>query len=135
MFTRYDFIFIAAFAALSACSSSSTTTSSTDGGGGGGADAGGGTGEVSAACTKDLDCQSGLYCSTGDPGGQCLKVCHAQSECPMGSTCTDENKCYKTCTGKTDCPRDGYACVDSTKLDMSAGKTCDIAPPADAGGD
>ena len=134
MITKYSFIFIAASAALTACSSSSTTTNITSDAGGG-ADAGGGSGEVSAACVKDSDCQSGLFCSTGDPGGQCLKVCHALSECPAGSTCTDENKCYKTCATAADCPRSGYACVDSTKIDMSAGKTCDIAPPADAGTD
>jgi hypothetical protein len=111
-----------------AASTSTSTTSSSSSGSSG-------TGVIGDACTKTSDCGSGLYCSTSDPGGQCLKICMKQADCPSGSTCTDEMKCYKSCTMASDCTRQGYACVQAMTVDAMPTTTCDVAPPMDAGAD
>jgi hypothetical protein len=104
-------------------------------GGGTGGSSAGGTHVVGDGCTKDADCQSGLFCSTTDPGGQCLKICATAADCPTGSVCTDEMKCYKSCTQASDCTRSGYACVDAMLVTNMPTKTCDVAETTDAGGD
>jgi hypothetical protein len=97
-----------------------TTTSSSNGG-------------INAACKADTDCQTsqGLFCSVGDPGGQCLKLCQKLTDCPAGSVCTDENKCYKSCAGSADCTRAGYACVAATRVDKTPIMTCDVPSTSD----
>jgi hypothetical protein len=86
-------------------------------------------GEVGDGCKADTDCNKTekLFCSTSDPGGQCLAICKTQADCPMGSTCTDEMKCYATCKTPADCTRAGYTCVDSMTVDHKPSKTCDVA--------
>src|SRR5436305_6679973 len=84
-------------------------------------------GAIGDGCTADTDCASGTFCSTSDPGGQCLKNCAQASDCPAGSVCTDESKCYKSCTNASDCPRAGYACVSATSITNQAVTDCDIA--------
>ncbi|HEY4119221.1 MAG TPA: hypothetical protein VGM56_15245 [Byssovorax sp.] len=100
------------------CSSDSTTPASTTNEVAQGAAVGG-------ACASTADCDTGLTCATDDPGGQCVKGCGAQSDCPDGSTCTDESTCYATCSTNADCPRTGYACVDAMTIGGQPTKTCD----------
>jgi len=84
--------------------------------------------KIGDSCATNKDCASNV-CSTGDPRGQCVASCKKQSDCPNGSTCTDEMVCYKSCTQPSDCPREGYACVDAKTITGTATKTCDIAGP------
>ena len=90
--------------------------------------AGGGTHVIGDACATSADCESGLFCSTDDPGGQCLKGCQTEADCPAGSVCTDEMKCYRSCTSAADCTRAGYACVEAMTVTSAPTTTCDIAP-------
>jgi hypothetical protein len=108
--------------ASAACGNSS-------GGGGGAGGGSAGTHIIGDACTATSDCESGLYCSTDDPGGQCLKTCATAGDCPSGRVCTDEMKCYKSCTMASDCTRSGYACVDAMTVTSMATKTCDVPQP------
>ncbi len=111
-----------AFATSTGCGSNGK---SSGGGGSGGGTTGGIIGD---ACKATSDCESGMsfFCSVDDPGGQCLKLCNTASDCPSGSTCTDEKKCYKSCASQTDCTRSPYQCVNATTVDMKGTKTCDV---------
>jgi hypothetical protein len=120
---------ILCFAAAIAACSSTTGSGGTTGGGG----ATTGTHVVGDACVATSDCAAGLFCSTDDPGGQCLATCAAAADCPAGSVCTDEMKCYKSCTAASDCTRSGYACVDAMTVTSMPTQTCDVAPDGDAG--
>jgi len=66
---------------------------------------------IGGACKSDASCETGLFCDTGDPGGQCLKKCSSSADCGSGAVCSDEKKCYHACQNKADCTRAGYACV------------------------
>jgi hypothetical protein len=66
---------------------------------------------IGGACTSDAACETGLFCDTGDPGGQCLKKCSSTADCGSGAVCSDEKKCYHACQSKADCTRAGYTCV------------------------
>jgi len=85
-------------------------------------------GGIGDACAATADCELGDDCATTDPGGQCVKVCKTQVDCPTGSTCTAEKKCYKACAVAADCPRMGYACVAAMNIAAMTTMVCDIAP-------
>jgi hypothetical protein len=42
---------------------------------------------IGGACTSDAACETGLFCDTGDPGGQCLKKCSTTADCGSGGRC------------------------------------------------
>src|ERR1700733_8246232 len=104
----------AAFAIGTGCGRSGNGNPGGNGGGGGGTTGG----AIGDACKATSDCGGdGLFCSLDDPGGQCLKTCNTASDCPSGSTCTDEKKCYKSCSAQGDCTRTPYQCVSSSTVD------------------
>ena len=87
-------------------------------------------GAVGDACLVGSDCDESqhLFCSSDDPGGQCLAICKTQSDCPSGSVCTNEMKCYASCKSEADCTRGKpYACIDATTVDNKPTKTCDVS--------
>jgi hypothetical protein len=61
-------------------------------------------------CTSDAQCQAGLTCDKGDPGGQCFKKCTTDAECGAGALCVDAKTCYRRCQTNADCGRAGYVC-------------------------
>jgi hypothetical protein len=124
--TRFLMTLAAVAALAAACSGAGGTMDA-------GTDAGSGTGAIGAACIGNGDCESTLFCSTDDPGGQCLKGCTVASDCPAGSVCTDEGKCYKSCMVAADCTRSAYECVDANQIDGGPTATCDVALSPDAG--
>ncbi|MDF1565850.1 MAG: hypothetical protein P1V51_22635 [Deltaproteobacteria bacterium] len=97
------------------------------GGGGGGAD----LGATGAACTTGEDCEEGLACHAGLPGGYCISQCW--DACPDGSTCTyfaGQDWCMGDCAADGDC-REGYICRNSvcqppcvTDRDCADGLSC-----------
>src|SRR5436190_6944999 len=76
---------------------------------------------VGGGCASDGDCQAGLTCDKGDPGGQCQKACTATTDCGAGAVCGESKKCYKACQSKADC-RDGYTCMGKAPAMF-----CDVA--------
>jgi hypothetical protein len=83
---------------------------------------------IGGACKATTDCQVGLSCETGDPGGQCVKPCTSDGDCGAGAVCNGEMKCYKACTGNADCRQPDYGCT----TDSTAKKFCDaVATPGD----
>ena len=115
---------------MGACSSSTDSGTTTSAGSTSG---GAGTAPIGEGCKSTADCESGLSCSTDDPGGQCVKGCKVQSDCPSGSTCTDEGTCYLSCTKQSDCTRAGYECNDASTVDGKPTRTCDVAPDKASG--
>jgi hypothetical protein len=73
-------------------------------------------------CIAASECQSGLFCEKGDPGGQCLKKCVSSADCGAGAVCNDDKRCYRVCQSNTDCGRSGYECGGA-----SPNRFCDAA--------
>lgn len=105
------------FAALAACGNSDVGTEGK---------------VVGSSCTSSGgpsgSCAEGSKCATDSdfPGGSCVKVCLAQSDCPDGSACIQENGglCVLECNDASDC-RDGYNCVaKSTVNPAGSAKVC-----------
>ncbi len=117
-----------------ACSSSSTTTTAAKDGGSAAVDSGGTTGKaIGSDCTANSDCASN-DCNM-DP--QCTQMCTTQADCPAGSVCEKDRpgNCYKECTTNADCAGATVAVGCTGGPNAEGKKWCDVAPPADAGGD
>ncbi len=87
---------------------------------------------VGASCTTSGGpsgtCADGSQCvvDTDFPGGSCVKDCAAQTDCPDGTACIQENGgiCVLECTEVKDC-RDGYNCVEKSTLNPAgSAKVC-----------
>ncbi len=68
---------------------------------------------VGAPCAQRNDCAAASRCLTGEdfPGGICTVACTADSPCPRGSVCVEEQEgiCLPACVSPADC-RAGYGC-------------------------
>lgn len=87
---------------------------------------------VGASCTTSGgpsgSCAEGSKCvvDTDFPGGSCVKDCTAQSDCPDGSACIQEDGgiCVLECADAGDC-RDAYNCVEKSTLNPAgSAKVC-----------
>lgn len=85
---------------------------------------------VGASCADDPagTCADGSKCviDTDFPGGSCVKDCTAQTDCPDGAACIQENGgiCVLECADAGDC-RDGYHCVEKSTLNPAgSAKVC-----------
>lgn len=109
------------------CSMAAEPNSSEGGGGNTGdtssneTESGPGGGGVGAACGADSDCDSGLGCVTGMPGGYCTTTCESHADCPGDALCWElvgvsELVCLDSCSQNSDCRTgDGYVCdADNT---------------------
>src|SRR5260221_11038080 len=55
---------------------------------------------VGGPCGGDGECQAGLACDKGDPGGQCQKACATNADCGAGAVCGGGEKSYHPCKGR-----------------------------------
>jgi len=75
---------------LAACGGGQSATTPPEG-----APAPGAKSAIGGACTGDAQCQEGLTCDKGDPGGNCQKQCATAADCGAGAVCgAEEKKCY-----------------------------------------
>jgi hypothetical protein len=74
------------------------------------------TGQVGSPCTSPNDCDPGLSCLGGWPGGYCTKKeCDGSGDCPEGSACFALAEGFKTCVD---------LCTDSGQCRTAEGYRC-----------